>query len=208
MDRTNTTVRVGTGTGNHALQVQSLSYVLDLQKYLNETGSPLADEQTAFNVLDDYCKFSGLNGASRYFVDPASPQGQQKKQENEQKEQENTQKRDQLDQSLAQSQQKLADAEMAKSQAQMASTQAKAQTDQVKNQLTNQKQGFEAQIQQLQQQLAEAKAIADNMGKTADLQLRKYDIDQRTSLELVRIEATAQTEENENFKQNQETVSG
>jgi len=209
LDRTRTTVRVGTGTGNHAQQLMAIEKVFEYQDRMSDApGQYIVDWQQMYTAMDDFCKFSGLNGASRYFIDPTSPQGQKKKQETEQQQNENTQKQDQLNQSMAQAQQKLADAEMAKSQAQMASTQAKAQTDQAKNQLVAQKQGFESQIQQLEQQLDEAKAIADNLGKSADLQLRKYDIDQRTALELVRIESTAQTEENDNFEQNQETVSG
>jgi len=209
LDRTNTTVRVGTGTGNHAQQLLAIEKIFEYQDRVSDSPVQyLVDQKQMYTALDDFCKFSGLNGASRYFIDPTSPEGQQKKEEVEKEQNDSTQKQDQLNQTMAQAQQKLADAEMAKSQAQMASTQAKAQTDQVKNQLTHQKQGFEAQIQQLEQQLNEAKAVADSMGKTADLNLRKYDIDQRTALELVRIESTAQTEENKNFEQNQETVSG
>ena len=58
----------------------------------------------------------------------------------------------------------------------------------------------------LKQELDEAKAIADSMGQTAELDLKKYDIDQKTALELTRIEAQAQTEENKNFEENKETV--
>ena len=108
---------------------------------------------------------------------------------------------------MAQSQMELAKAEQGKAQAQMLSAQAKAQADQAKNELTLQKQTYESQIAALKQELDEVKVIADGLGKTEELKLRKYDIDQRTALELVRIEAAEKTEENENFNENKQDVS-
>ena len=86
------------------------------------------------------------------------------------------------------------------------SAQSKAQADNAKNQLQMQKQTFEGEINLLKQQLDEAKAISDNMGQTADLDLRKYQIDQSTALELTRIEADKEKEQNQNFQQNKEDV--
>lgn len=207
-DRTKCTVRVGTGTGNHALQVQAINQVMALQeKIIANPQQSILNESKIYTAIDDFCKFSGLNGATRYFIDPESPEGQQNKQTIEQQNQQTKQKEEQMQMAMAQAQMELAKAEQGKAQAQMLSAQAKAQADQAKNQLQLQKQTYESQLKLKEQELAEAKAIADNMGKTTDYKLKKYEIDQRTALELTRIEADKQTQEDENFNQNQEVIS-
>jgi len=105
---------------------------------------------------------------------------------------------------MLETQVKIAEAENTKAQAQAANVQLKAEVDQGKNQLTAQKQGYEVEIQILEQRLAEAEAIAKKSGDAADRGLRKYEIDQRTALELTRIEKDSEKEENENFEQNKE----
>ena len=203
-DRTMCTVRVGTGTGDHQLQVAALGQVMMMQKELAVAGSSLINEQKGFDTLDDYCKFSGLNGAVRYFIDPSSPEGQQAAQAKQKQQEEEKQKADQERIVMLETQVKIAEAENTKAQAQAANVQLKAEVDQGKNQLTAQKQGYEVQIQMLEQQLAEAESIAQESGDAADRGLRKYEIDQRTALELTRIEKDSEKEENENFEQNKE----
>jgi len=208
LDRTKCTVRVGTGSGNHMAQVAALRELMVIQeKVLGNPQQSILDQNKVFTALDDFCKFSGLNGATRYFIDPASPEGKNKAERVEKQSAEKSQKNDQIQQTLAQSQIKLSEAENAKAQAQMVSAQAKAQADQAKNQLQLQKQTFEGEINLLQQQLEEAKAVADNMGDTAKLQLDKYKIDQDTAIALTKIEADSQKEENKNYSQNEETIS-
>ena len=207
-DRTNTTVRVGTGTGDHNAQLAALREIMMAQeKILANPAQAILQPKQIYTALDDFCKFSGLNGATRYFVDPESPEGQEAQKQKDQQNQQSQQKDDQMQQQMVQAQNKLAEAEQAKAQAQMASAQAKAQSDQSKNQLQLQKQTFEGQINLLNQQLEEAKAVADNMGQTADLNMRKYQIDQSTAIELTRIEATKEKEQNQNFESNKESVS-
>ena len=68
------------------------------------------------------------------------------------------------------------------------------------------KQEYEAKVKGLEMQLDEAKAIADKMGKDAQLQFQYDQNADRTALELTRIEATSQTEQNANYQENQNDI--
>jgi len=201
-DRTNCTVRVGTGTGNHQLQVMALTQVLTLQKELGVAGSILVSDKRAFDTMDDFCKFSGLNGAVRYFVDPDSPEGQQAKQAQQQQQKEEQEKNDAERMSIATANLKVAEAEIVKAKAQADNVQLKAQIDQTKNLLTHQKQMSDATIQSLKQQLAELEALMGQSDKTKDRKQKEDDSIRRTALELTRIEKDSEKEENANFQKN------
>ena len=203
-DRTNCTVRVGTGTGNHQLQVAALGQVLQMQATLGQMGSVLISEKKAFDTMDDYCKFSGLNGAVRYFVDPDSPEGQEAKKISDQQKAEAKAKADKIDQVMAESQQKVADAEMLKSQAQAKNVMLGNEVETGKNMLTLQKQQADNQISALRQQLDEVKTALDVQNKDADRKLKEDDSIRRTAVELTRIEKDSQKEENKNFAKNKE----
>ena len=206
-DRTQCTVRVGTGTGNHQAQMAALGQVMVIQEKLMMSGSTsLTNPNKIYSTLNDFCKLAGLNSAMSYFVDPDSKEGKQAAKATGEKDKENKAKDEQIQMAMAKSQMDLAKAEQGKAEAQMLSAQSKAQADQSKNQLQLQKQMSDGQIDMLKQQLAEAEAIAASMGKTADLDLKKYEIDQKTAVELTKIEANSQTQENENFEENLEDV--
>lgn len=196
-ERTKCTVRVGTGTGDHRLKIEALGQVVAIQKEFAETGSILVNNKTAFNAMDDFCKFSGLNGATRYFVDPDSPEGQQAAEEKASQQQEEKEKQDQVEQIMVEAQAKIAQAEQDKVAVQQENNNLKNLVDQVKNDLKNQEQTMKAQIEMLEQQLQTA-------NQNADRALKKYEIDQRTALELTRIEKDSKKEENKNFQGNKE----
>lgn len=198
-DRTNCTVRVGTGTGNHQLQIASLGIVIEMQKALAETGSILVSNKTGYNAMDDYCKFSGLNSAVRYFVDPESPEGKKAQEEKSAAEQEAKEKADKIEQIMTEAQAKIAEAEMQKAKAQDENGKLKVQVDAIKNQSSN-------EIDSLKQQLDQIKLLLEKAGGDEDRALKKYEIDQRTAVELTRIEKDSQKSENENFKSNKETT--
>jgi len=207
-ERTKTTVRVGTGSGDHNRQVAALQAVLQIQKEIvSNPKASLVTQKEAYAALDDFCKYSGLNGASRYFLDPESPKGKQLEMHNNKKSEEDLNRELQMQQAMAKSQLDLAAAEQAKAQAQIYSAQSKAQVEAIKNQLTLQKQTSESETKLLKQQLEEAKAVADATVKSADLALRKYTVDQQTTLELTRIEADKLKEQNDNYTENMGTVS-
>ncbi len=201
-DRTNCTVRVGTGTGNHQLQVMALSQVLQMQKELGATGSTLVSNKKAFDTMDDYCKFSGLNGAVRYFVDPDSPEGKQAAEAKQQRDKEEQQKNDAERMAIATANLKVAEAETVKAKAQADNVQLKSQVEQTKNLLTHNKNMSDATIQSLKQQLAELEALMSRSDKTKDRAQKEADSVRRTALELTRIEKDSEKEENANFEKN------
>lgn len=205
-DRTNCTVRVGTGTGNHQLQTAALANVLQIQKELALSGSVLVNPKKAFDTIDDYCKFNGLNGAVRYFVDPDSPEGKQAAQAKKQQDAEAKDKADKIEIAMAEAQVKIADAEMAKAQAQGENVKLKNQVEQGKNILTLKEQQSDNVISSLKQQLEEVKTALSVRSDDADRQLKESDSIRRTALELTRIEKDSEKEENENFKKNKEAA--
>jgi len=191
--RDSCTVRVGTGTGNHNQQVSALQEVISLQeRIMANPGQNITNPKKVFDTIDDFCKFSGLNGATRYFLDPASDEGQQAQQQSDQQQQEQQQQQQQMEQQMAEAQTQLANAEMEKARAQQANVQAKAQSDMAKNQLTLQKQASDSQIDQLTQQLDEAKLLLEAHGKDAELEFKYDQLEATTALELTRIKSTAE----------------
>jgi hypothetical protein len=205
-DRTRCTVRVGTGTGNHQLQVAALSQVLLMQEKLAMVGSGLISDKKAFSTMDDYCKFSGLNGAVRYFVDPDSPEGKQASEAKQQQQAEEKQKNDRAEQIMVKAQKDIADAEVTKAAAQAENVRLKNQVEQTKNLLAHQKQMSESQIQSLKQQLDQLKTALEASDSKKDReQNERFDI-RRTALELTRIEKDSEKEENENLEANKESA--
>ena len=207
-DRVSCTVRVGTGSGNHQEQLGAIREVLALQKeIIANPQQTLTDQKRLFAAVDDFCRFSGLNGAHKYFVDPESPEGQQMKEQNDKSGQENQAKEDKIQQIMVESQMKIAEAEEGKVKVSMANTQLKAQNDQQKNQLQLQKQTNEARLDEMQRVIDRQTALIDMQGQDADRRLKKYEIDQRTAVELTKLEREGESDENENFEENKETVS-
>ena len=205
-DRTMCTVRVGTGTGNHQLQSAALGQVLIMQQQLATAGSILISEQKAFDTMDDYCKFNGLNGAVRYFVDPSSPEGKQATEAKQKEQQAEKDKNDKIEQIMVEAQAKVADAEVAQAKIQGMNVQLKNQVEEGKNLLTHTKQMNEAEIQALKQQLDQVKTALDQSNKSADREQRERDSIRRTALELTRIEKDSQKDENANMEQNKESA--
>lgn len=205
-DRTQCTVRVGTGTGNHQLQSAALGNVIAMQKELAMTGSILINEQKAFDTMDDYCKFNGLNGAVRYFVDPSSPEGKQAAEAKAKQAEEEKKKADQIEQIMVKAQKDVADAEVTKASAQQQNVQLKNQVEQVKNLITHQKQMSDSQIAALKQQLEQLQTALDVSDKSKDRDQKERDSVRRAAIELTRIEKDSQKDENKNVQQNKESV--
>ena len=205
-DRTMCTVRVGTGTGSNADRVMAIREVIGLQKEMlaDQSGkaSVLINHDSVYAAIDDYCKFAGLNGASRYFLDPTSEQGRQSIQAQQQSAQQNQQMQQQMQTAMAQAQMKLAEAEQMKAQGQIESAKMKAQIDFMKNQLTAQKQQYEAQMSALKQQLDEAKVIADKTQKDEQLEFQYYQSDQNAALKVTEMEMDADLELNKQYNEN------
>lgn len=211
--RNRTTVRVGTGSGNRKEQVAAVGQVIMFQKdILANPGQSLIKEQQVFTALDDFCKLSGMPGAASYFLDPNSPEGQQNKQQVDQSMAEQTKQEQAQQQVLAEAQSKIANAEESKARTAEQNVVLTHQNNQLKSQIDAVGKEKDNEIKQLQQQLAEAKALADSNHKTAELDFRYYDSDQRAELERMRIASTVVTKqgsgENDGTKSDSKTGNG
>lgn len=205
--RKHSTVRVGTGTGNHNQQIGALREIITMQKeVIADPRQTMVQEQQLFNSLDQFCKLNGLNSAVRFFSDPSSPEGQQRKKISDQNAQANKMKEDQMQQAMAESQINLSKAEMGKAQAQMANVQLKAQSEQVKNQLTHLKQQYDAEYAMLELELKRSQDELTGAKAFDDIAFRYEDLNKRTALELTRIEAEYIKEQNENYEGNIRTI--
>lgn len=205
-DRTQCTVRVGTGTGNHQLQSAAIGQVLALQGQLAATGSILVNEQKAFDTMDDFCKWNSLNGAVRYFVDPSSEEGKAAKKAKDASDAEAKQKADQIEQVMVKAQADVAQAEVMQAKIQGKNVELKNQVDQTKNLLAHNKQMSDSEISSLKQELDQVKTALGIADKTADRALKKYQGDQSTALELTRIEKDSEKEENKNYEGNKKSA--
>lgn len=176
--RTKSTVRVGTGSGNRKEQAAAIMQVLGFQeKVLQNPNQALVTEQQVFTALNDFAKFSGMPGAGAYFLDPASPEGQQNKQQVDQAskaQQEAELKEKQL---LAQVQEKVAQAETVKATAAQQSVELKAQLEYQKQMHELEKSQMDAQLKALKQQLDEAKTLGDQEIKREQIAHSYYQTD-------------------------------
>ena len=191
-NRTHTTVRVGTGSGNRQGQMAALGQVMIAQeKMLAQPGQSLVTEEQVFNAVNDFAKFSGMPSARRYVLDPQSPQGQQNKQQVQQQQQQAQQAEMQEKKVMAESTAKIAEAEAQKAKATTMNVQLKSQIDFQKNQLALQKQQSDNEVSALKQQLEEAKLIV-NSGEEDDALIYKYrELEEKMKLERERIAAQA-----------------
>jgi signal transduction protein with GAF and PtsI domain len=103
---------------------------------------------------------------------------------------------------------KFANAEISKAETAQQNVQLKAAVETNKAMFEKYKQDSTTEIARLKQDLEEAKAVIDQQGKTEEVALRKYEIDSRNVIELTRMEVESATQQDENYKQNQETVNG
>lgn len=184
--RSTCSVRVGTGSGDQQRQLAAITQVISIQQQLAaqpQTQSML-DPQKAFDTLDDLCKFSGLSGANRYFVDPSSPQGQQAQQAQAQQQQAIQAKQEQIEQLQMQMQMQMAESTVTTSKAEVGMVQAKSEADRAKAMLQEEKQSYEARIKALEQELAQARHNADLAYKYDELAVK-------TSLELKKMNQQA-----------------
>lgn len=159
-DRTISTVRVGTGSGNRKQQQQAIAQILAYQeKMMANPGQALVSEENVYKALDSFAKFSGMAGADSYFIDPASDEGKAKRAQADQSMKQSKEAEQKEKAMMADAQAKIANAEAGKAQAAQQSVTLKNQVDQGKNQLQLLKQQSDAQIKQLEAQLKEAEAV-------------------------------------------------
>jgi hypothetical protein len=201
-DRTHSTVRVGTGSGNRKAQMGTVMQIIAMQeKILMNPSQSLITEEQVFNAADDFAKFSGMPSARRYLLDPKSPDGQQNKQavsQSNKAAQEAEQKEKQI---MAEATAKIAEAEAQKAKVAEMNAQLKAQVDFQKNQLTLQKQQAENESAYLRQQLEEAKVIVGTQEDEDALRFKYHELDEKLQVERERIAAQARAASANNKKE-------
>jgi hypothetical protein len=205
--RTKTTVRVGTGSGDHAKQLTAVTQITMIQKELAQTPlNYMCSPGKVYSALDDLCKFSGLNGATRYFVDPSSPEGQQAAQQAQQSAQQASQKQDQMTIEQMRQQGELAKSATTTAEAQMDNVKLKGMIELGKHQREMEKATTQSQIESLKMEVQRQSMLLEAIKvKHAD-ELEKEKMLLDAAIKLTQIEATAKADEDANFIANQQLV--
>lgn len=202
-DRSTTTVRVGTGTGNHTAKLAAINQVMAIQeKVLSNPNQSILNENKVYLAIDDFCKFSGLNGADRYFIDPNSDEGKNLSNQVQQNNKNNSQKQDEMQRIMLKAQVDISNAALQEAQSKMDAVRYKAIAEQSKQELDKIRDRYDSELSLLKQQLEEAKAIAAQMGKDAEIEFKYADLETRAALELTRIEAEKDKELNKQYTEN------
>ena len=205
--RTKSTVRVGTGTGDTQAKLMAIQQIQMLQeKIMAIPGQALTNPSKIYATIDDFCKFSGLDSANKYFVDPNSPQGQQQTQQAGQAQQQQQQQAQQ-----AQIEQMRMQAELAKSatttaEAQMQNVTMKGQVEMAKHQREMEQQTFKAQLAGLTAELEKAKAVQGAEKDMEEMQFKYEQLYTQVALKLTEIEATSATNQDANYIHNEDFI--
>jgi len=183
--RSRMSVTVGTVTGNDQRKQAALQYVHQVQASLiQDPRNTLVDQAQIYAALDDFCDSAGLGGADQYFLNPASPQGQQKSQQVAQGQQQQSEEQQMLQQEMVKMQQSLAQAEMAKGQAALQSQQVKIQNAQL-----------QATIEQLKEKLQQVR-------DSQELRFKYDELATKESLELTKLELEAKNDMSQQYLEN------
>jgi chemotaxis protein histidine kinase CheA len=197
--RTKSTVRVGTGTGDTRAKLMAIQQVQQLQAQIFQMpGQALVNQNKAYAAINDFCKFSGLQGAEKYFIDPSSPEGQQSTQQAQQAQQAQEQQMQQAHLQQMQLEAQLAQAATTTAQAQMANVQLKGEVEGMKHQRDLEKHAFEAQVANLMAELETAKAAEKSHKEIADLQFKYDELQSKEALEYKKLDEARLAKEQDN----------
>ena len=205
--RSKTTVRVGTGTGDVKAKLSAIQQVQQIQATIIQTpGQALTNPVKIYSALDDFCKFSGLNGASKYFIDPNSQEGQQATQLASQKSQQMQQQQQEEQLKQFQLQAQLAQAATTTAEAQQSNVQLKGQVELAKHQREMERHTFESKIAQLIAEIEQMKITEKSHKEISELQFKYDQLSMQTAIKLTEIEATSKSEQNANFIANKDII--
>jgi len=206
-ERSESTVRVGTGSGDTTAKLAAINQIISMQvQALQMPGQAIVDSTKVYSALNDFCKFSGLNGADKYFIDPTSQTGQQKQQQSDQQQQAEKQKMDQQSVAMMQMQIKLADAEMLKAQAAQENVMLKGQVEQAKHQREMEKQTYESQLAQLEAKIKIVQQVADGQERDEKLEFDYQKLASDIALKITELEMQSKQQQEENYRQNKEAT--
>jgi hypothetical protein len=205
--RLKSTVRVGTGTGDHQKQLAAVTQVTQMQSALAQTplGYMVAPGKV-YSALDDLCKFSGLNGAARYFVDPSSPEGQQLAQQAQKSSQEASQKQEQAQMETIRQQAELAKSATTTAESMMQNVQLKGQVELGKHQREMDKATSQAQIEALKMEVQKQTLLLEAIKTKHKDELDKEKMLLDAAIKLTDIEAKAKADQDANFIVNQQLI--
>jgi hypothetical protein len=193
--RSHTTVRVGTGSGDRAQQTQAIMQIMAIQeKLMALPGQALVDETKIYAAVDDFAKFSGLNGAHKYLVSPDSAQSKAMKGSNAKQQEELKAKDDKMQAMQMEFQASLAKSESDKAQAQLQTVTVKQQASQTESMLKSQKQQDDMRVAQLEQQLEYAIAEGKAAKEAAELEYKYWSDQQELDFKYDQLEVNRQIE--------------
>jgi hypothetical protein len=205
--RTKSSVRVGTGTGDTRAKLAAIQQVQLLQeKIMSMPNQTLTNPNKIYATIDDFCKFSGLDSANKYFVDPSSPEGQQAAQQAAQSQQQQQQKDQQAQMEQMRMQAELAQSATTTANAQMQNVSMKGQVEMAKHQREMERISYGARVESLQAELDKAKAV---QGAEKDLEDMKFKYEQlytQAALKLTEIEASSLSAQEANYQQNEDAI--
>ncbi len=174
-ERTKTTIRCGTGSGDKTFKITALSQIIQYQQTaLQMPGQTLVSPLNVYKALDELSKAFGLTGAARYFMDPQSPDGQAFAQ--------------QVQQQMQQQQQQ----QMQQQQVELKAMADVAAAEHSKAITAQQNVVLKAQNEQQKQQLEELKQQLEVMKNKDELQLKYDELEAKTTIEIMKLQATAQ----------------
>jgi hypothetical protein len=188
--RLSTTVAVGTGSGNKQAKLAAIAQVKEIQAQLG--ASPFAyllSDEKIYNTINDFCKFSGLNSAYRYILEPKSEEARMAKQKQAHSQQAQAQQAQQEVAARLQMEASIAQAELTKAQAQRENVQLKAQVEMMKHQRELEAAKFDTQMASMKSQLDQLKMVAEGDFKDKELVFKEKALDQQTFLKLVELNA-------------------
>lgn len=190
IDRPNTTIRVGTGTGNRQEQQAIFAKIQEIQNLLlDKPNQALVNESVVYNAIDDFVKLFGLPGAARYFIDPASPEGQQFKKQVTESTNAAKQAEMKMQQAALDAQINIANAEHSKAITAQANVVLKAQSERLKGEVESAKQEKEQAIAVMKQELDNAKAAVESVAKAEDLKYKYWDSAEKHKIAWAQIES-------------------
>lgn len=205
--RTDCTVRVGTGTGDKREKLAAINQIGIIQKDIfSIPGQALVTPLKMYATLDDFCKFAGLNGASKYFVDPSSTEGQQATQQAHQQSQQDQQKIDSQTVSQLQLEAKIAEAAVITAQSEQENVRLKGLVEGFKHKREVEELTFKAQIENLKAQLEQSKFEASTAKTASDIEFNYDKMIADVSLKLVEIEAKTKSDQGANFLASREIM--
>jgi len=190
-ERSHTTVRVGTGSGNRQQQLGAITQIMGMQeKILMNPKQALVTEEQIYAAADDFAKFSGLPGISKYMLDPQSDKGKQHKQMVDQTATQNQEMMVQKEKIMLEAQTKVANAQEQILKVEGMNVQLKNQNESMKNEMTRQQQLANFELQQLKQQLEDAKAISVANQHSDTLSFQYWKAEQELALKNKQIDST------------------